>query len=102
MSPPSGYLLLGNRDFDLDYRRIDAAASRNPDGPEAILRQRIVREMVDLASGNSNGHHPLGFEPVGGGAAAESFAGEWGAAAWAGGGDRVAGAGELGWRACSW
>ncbi|WP_328522274.1 hypothetical protein [Kribbella sp. NBC_00359] len=62
MSPPSGYLLLGNRDFDLDYRRIDAAASRNPGGPEAILRQRIVREMVDLASGNSNGHHPLGFE----------------------------------------
>lgn len=63
MSPPSGYLLLGNRDFDLDYRRIDAAASRNPGGPEAMLRQRIVREMVDLASGNSNGHHALGYEP---------------------------------------
>ena len=64
MSSPGGYLLLGNRDFDLDYRRIDAAASRNPGGPEAILQQRIVREMVDLASGNSNGHHALGTRPA--------------------------------------
>ncbi len=63
MSPPGGYLLLGNPDFDLDYRRIDAAASRNPSGPEAILRRRIVREMVDLANGSSNGHHALGCAP---------------------------------------
>lgn len=62
MSPPGGYLLLGNPDFDLDYLRIDAAARRNPGGPEAVLRRRLIREMVDLANGKADGHHPLGFE----------------------------------------
>lgn len=62
MSPPGGYLLLGNPDFDLDYRRIDAAASRNPGGPESVLRRCPVREMLDLASGKSIGHHALGYD----------------------------------------
>jgi hypothetical protein len=62
MSPPDGYQLLGNDGFDLDYRRIDAVASRNPAGPEATLRRQVLRQMLDLANGKTDGHHVLGHE----------------------------------------
>lgn len=58
-----GYRLVAGPEFDLDYRRIDRAASRNPDGPEAVLRRQVVRAMLDLANGKTDGHHALGFEP---------------------------------------
>jgi hypothetical protein len=61
MSGP-GYHLLGNPGFDLDYRRIDAAASRNPTGPEAWLRRQILRQLLDLSNGMTDGHHALGYE----------------------------------------
>ncbi|MEU4602149.1 hypothetical protein AB0F43_04130 [Kribbella sp. NPDC023972] len=60
MSGP--YFLLGDPGFDLDYRRIDAAASRNPTGPEAWLRRQILRQLLDLSKGKTDGHHALGYE----------------------------------------
>ncbi|GAA1691347.1 hypothetical protein GCM10009745_40830 [Kribbella yunnanensis] len=59
----TGYLLIAGPEFDLDYRRIDAAAQRNPGGPEAVLRRQVLRAMLDLANGRSDGHHGLGYEP---------------------------------------
>ncbi|WP_433167529.1 hypothetical protein [Kribbella sp. CA-247076] len=57
------YLLLGNPGFDLDYRRLDAAASRYPTGPEAWLRRQVLRHLLDLSNGKTDGHHALGYEP---------------------------------------
>lgn len=63
MTEAAGYLLIAGPDFDLDYRRIDAAAQRNPGGPEAVLRRQVLRAMLDLANGRADGHHALGYEP---------------------------------------
>lgn len=63
MSLGVGYRLVAGPDFDLDYRRIDVAASRNPSGPEAALRRQVVRAMLDLAAGKSDGHHALSYAP---------------------------------------
>lgn len=57
------YRLVAGPEFDLDFRRIDRAASRNPLGPEAVLRRQVLRMMLDLANGKTDGHHALGFEP---------------------------------------
>ena len=62
MSGSAGYLLIAGPEFDLDYRRIDAAAQRNPGGPEATLRRQVLRAMLDLADRRSDGHHALGYE----------------------------------------
>jgi len=62
VSEAAGYQLIAGPEFDLDYRRIDAAAQRNPGGPEAVLRRQVLRAMVDLADGKSDGHHALGYE----------------------------------------
>jgi hypothetical protein len=62
MSRTAGYHLLGNPAFDVDYRRIDAAASRNPSGPEAWLRRQVLRQLLDLSNGKTDGHHALGYE----------------------------------------
>ncbi|MFG1905245.1 hypothetical protein [Kribbella sp. NPDC048928] len=56
-----GDRLVAGPDFDLDYRRIDVAASRNPSGPDAALRRQVVRAMLDLAAGKINGHHALSY-----------------------------------------
>ncbi|MGW6195219.1 hypothetical protein ACWF0M_03635 [Kribbella sp. NPDC055110] len=56
-----GYRLVAGPDFDLDYRRIDVAASGNPSGPAAALRRQVVRAMLDLAAGKSDGHHALTY-----------------------------------------
>lgn len=63
MSAGVGYQLVAGPDFDLDYRRIDFAASRDRSGPEAALRRELLRTMLDLASGKSNGHHALSYAP---------------------------------------
>jgi hypothetical protein len=63
VSGAAGYVLIAGPEFDLDYRRIDAAAQRNPGGPEAVLRRQVLRAMLDLANGRSDGHHALGYEP---------------------------------------
>jgi hypothetical protein len=57
------YRLVAGPAFDLDYRRIDAAASKCPAGPEAELRRQVLRTMLDLANGKSDGHHALSYEP---------------------------------------
>jgi hypothetical protein len=59
-----GYRLVAGPDFDLDYRRIDVVASKNPSGPEAVLRRQVVRAMLDLAAGKINGHHALSYAPT--------------------------------------
>ncbi|MFI5730960.1 hypothetical protein ACIA49_12625 [Kribbella sp. NPDC051587] len=63
MSGAAGYVLIAGPEFDLDYRRIDAAAQRNPGGPEAVLRRQVLRAMLDVANGRSDGHHALGYAP---------------------------------------
>jgi hypothetical protein len=63
MTDGVGYRLVAGPDFDLDYRRIDLAASRNPFGPEAALRREVVRAMLDLAAGKADGHHALSHLP---------------------------------------
>lgn len=55
--------MVAGPDFDLDYLRIDRAASSNPSGPEAALRRAVLRTMLDLANGRSDGHHALSCEP---------------------------------------
>ena len=55
--------MVAGTDFDLDYRRIDAAASRDRSGHEAALRRQVVRAMLDLAAGKSDGHHALSYAP---------------------------------------
>lgn len=63
MSSGVGYQLVAGPDFDLDYRRIDLAASRDRFGPATALRRQVLRTMLDLASGKSNGHHALTYSP---------------------------------------
>jgi hypothetical protein len=63
MSAGLGYQLVAGPDFDLDYRRIDVAASKDHSGPAAVLRRQVLRTMLDLASGKSDGHHALSYAP---------------------------------------
>jgi hypothetical protein len=56
---PAYELLIGEQ-FIEDYRRIAEEANRNPGGRADFLRKQIVREMSDLMSGKSDGHHVLG------------------------------------------
>ncbi|NIK56861.1 hypothetical protein [Kribbella shirazensis] len=63
MTATIGYQLIAGPQFDLDYRRIDAAARRNPSAPEAGVRREVLRSMLDLASGRSDGHHALSYAP---------------------------------------
>lgn len=60
--PAARYDLWASEAFDFDYRRLSAAADRNPSGPEAHLRREVVRQMKDLMSGKTDGHHALGYE----------------------------------------
>jgi hypothetical protein len=63
MTGPAWYQLVAELGFNRDYQRIDRAANRNPSGPEAMLRRQLLRTMVDLATGKSNGHHVLKWIP---------------------------------------
>ena len=63
MSAGVGYQLVAGPGFDLDYRRIDVAASKDRSGPAAELRRQVLRTMLDLASGKSDGHHALSYAP---------------------------------------
>ncbi|MET9318126.1 hypothetical protein ABZX12_40420 [Kribbella sp. NPDC003505] len=63
MSRGVGYRLVAGPQFDLDYRRIDAAARKNPSGPAAALRRQVLRTILALASGKSDGHHALSYAP---------------------------------------
>jgi hypothetical protein len=63
MSAGAGYQLVAGPDFDLDYHRIDAAASRDRSGPAAALRRQVLRTMLDLASAKTDGHHALSWTP---------------------------------------
>jgi hypothetical protein len=58
---PAYELMIGEQ-FIEDYRRIAEEANRNPGGKADFLRKQIVREMSDLISGASDGHHVLGYE----------------------------------------
>ncbi|MEU4197875.1 hypothetical protein AB0E69_38685 [Kribbella sp. NPDC026611] len=63
MSGPARYELVAGPAFNLDYRRLDLAAGWNPGGPEAALRREVLRTLLDLAEGKTNGHHGLTWKP---------------------------------------
>jgi hypothetical protein len=58
---PAYELLVGEQFLD-DLRRTVEEADHNPGGKADFLRRQIFREMSDLMSGASNGHHVLGYE----------------------------------------
>jgi hypothetical protein len=62
VSAAGGYEIWTGEGFDLDYRRLDAEARREPGGPAAVLRREVLRQMYALASGKDDGHHALGYE----------------------------------------
>jgi len=58
---PVHELLIGEQ-FSDDFRRLAEEADRHPGGQADFLRKQILREMSDLMSGRSDGHHVLGYE----------------------------------------
>ncbi|GAA3148501.1 putative alpha/beta-hydrolase family hydrolase [Kribbella aluminosa] len=62
MTSAAGYELIINEGFAMDYRRLTAAAGRNPRGPEDYVRRQVLREMQEFAAGSSEGRHALGYE----------------------------------------
>ncbi|MFG1812348.1 hypothetical protein ACGFIF_01165 [Kribbella sp. NPDC049174] len=61
MSSPSGYELLLTDKFVDDLRRLAADARRDPG--KVFLRQQVLRQIDQLSSGSTVGHHALGYEP---------------------------------------
>lgn len=62
MTSGDGYELIIGDGFAMDFRRLTAAAGRNPGGPEDYVRRQVLREMGELAAGTSDGRHALGYE----------------------------------------
>jgi hypothetical protein len=62
MSDDARYVVLVGEGFAQDMRAIYEQSVREPSGPSAVLRRNVLREMADLASGASDGHHVLGYE----------------------------------------
>jgi hypothetical protein len=62
MSDDAQYVVLVGEGFARDMRALYEQSVRDPSGPAAVLRRNVLREMADLASGASDGHHVLGYE----------------------------------------
>jgi hypothetical protein len=60
VSAPSGYELLLTDKFVDDLRRLAADARRDPG--KVFLRQQVLRQIEQLSSGKTDGHHALGYE----------------------------------------
>ncbi|MEJ1110820.1 MULTISPECIES: hypothetical protein [unclassified Kribbella] len=60
MRSASGYELLLTDKFVDDLRRLAADARRDPG--KVYLRQQVLRQIEQLSSGNTDGHHVLGYE----------------------------------------
>ena len=63
MSEDARYVVLMGEGFSRDMRALYERSIQDPSGPSAALRRNVLREMTDLASGASDGHHVLGYEP---------------------------------------
>jgi hypothetical protein len=62
MTSPDRYELIIGDGFAMDYRRLTAAAARDPGGREDYVRRQVIREMGALAAGTTDGRHALGYE----------------------------------------
>ncbi|GAA1509598.1 hypothetical protein GCM10009741_03180 [Kribbella lupini] len=62
-SGSASYEVVLGQSFRVDLQRLSAAARRDPSGRLARLRREVVRTVDQLREGESDGHHPLGFEP---------------------------------------
>ncbi|TCO35663.1 hypothetical protein EV652_101548 [Kribbella steppae] len=60
MSSRSGYELLLTDKFVDDLQRLAADARR--DSGKVFLRQQVLRQIEQLSSGSTDGHHALGYE----------------------------------------
>jgi len=56
------YELLGSADFFADLAELDSHVAADPTGPSAVLYRNLLREIRDLRTGRSDGHHVLGYE----------------------------------------
>lgn len=59
---PASYEVVLGHGFVTDLQRLSAAARRDPSGRLARLRREVVRTIDQLRAGETDGHHPLGFE----------------------------------------
>ncbi|TDO44659.1 hypothetical protein EV643_115161 [Kribbella sp. VKM Ac-2527] len=61
-SGQTGYELVLSDKFVEDLRRLAADARRHPGGQVAALRLEVLRVIKQLADGQTDGHHALGYE----------------------------------------
>ncbi|MFI7067603.1 hypothetical protein ACIBL3_41865 [Kribbella sp. NPDC050124] len=61
MSGRPTYELLLTHKFVDDLRRLAADARRDP--TQVFLRQQVLRQIEQLSTGATDGHHALGYEP---------------------------------------
>jgi hypothetical protein len=62
MSDEARYVVLVGEGFGQDMQALYKESVRNPKGPAAVLRRNVLRELAALATGESDGHHVLGYE----------------------------------------
>ncbi len=61
-SGQTGYELVLSEKFVEDLRRLAGEARRVPGGQAAALRLEVLRVIKQLADGQTDGHHALGYE----------------------------------------